>query len=204
MELHAEQREPLVADAHDLAAAVRRVAPGADLELVGKRVGLDHQAVVAGGGERVFQAFVQVAVVVVDLVGLAVHQPAGADDLRPERLADRLVPQAHAQQRNLPGKALDARHGNAGLVGRAGAGRNDQVRRPPGLDLLQRDLVVAVDLQLQRRVELAQPLHEVVGERVVVVDQQDHGIPHYPQLNGQMRMLARRCRNPTSSQGYGE
>ena len=46
---------------------------------------------------------------------------------------------------------------------------------PPGLDLLQRDLVVAMDFQVQRRVDLAQPLDQVVGERVVVVDQQDHG-----------------------------
>ena len=119
---------------------------------------------------------VETAVVVVDLIGLAVHEPSGADDLRPEGLADRLVAQADAQQRNPPGKALDARHGNARLVGSARAGRDDQMRRLSGFDFVERDLVVAVDLQIERRIDFAQPLHEVVGERIVIVDQQNHGI----------------------------
>ena len=41
-------------------------------------------------------------------------------------------------------------------------------------DLVERDLVVAADLDRERRVDFPQPLHEVVGERIVVIDQQDH------------------------------
>ena len=44
--------------------------------------------------------------------------------------------------------------------------------RFPGLDFVQRDLVVAVDFDL--RAKLAQALDEVVGEGIVVVDDQDH------------------------------
>ena len=48
------------------------------------------------------------------------------------------------------------------------------MRRAASRDLVERDLVVAMHLQVERRVDLAQPLHEVVGERIVVIDQQDH------------------------------
>ncbi len=41
--------------------------------------------------------------------------------------------------------------------------------------LVERDLVVAPDDEIERRIDLPQPLHEVVRERVVVIDQQDHG-----------------------------
>src|SRR5262249_20678229 len=43
------------------------------------------------------------------------------------------------------------------------------------LDLSQRHLVVPYHAQLHGRVDLAQPLDQVVGERVVIVDEQDHG-----------------------------
>ena len=55
-----------------------------------------------------------------------------------------------------------------------GPGRDDQVGGRGQLDLFERDLVVADDPQVDARVDLAQPLDQVVGERVVVVDQQDH------------------------------
>ena len=45
------------------------------------------------------------------------------------------------------------------------------------LDLVEADLVVADDEEVERRVDLAQPLHQVIGERVVIIDQDDHGSP---------------------------
>ena len=42
------------------------------------------------------------------------------------------------------------------------------------LDLVERDLIVADDFQVDARVDLAEPLDQVVGERVVIVDQEDH------------------------------
>ena len=85
---------------------ISRVPSGASVQALTsnsslKRVGLDHQAVVARGDERVVEPGEQPAVVVVDPVGLAVHQPLGPDDLGPEGLADGLMPQAHAQERHL-------------------------------------------------------------------------------------------------------
>jgi hypothetical protein len=49
------------------------------------------------------------------------------------------------------------------------------VRRPQRGDLVDRHLVVAENLQPDVRIQLAQALHQVVGERVVVVDEDDHG-----------------------------
>ena len=43
-----------------------------------------------------------------------------------------------------------------------------------GFDLLA---VVAVNLEVERRGDLAQPLYEVVGEGVVFIDEKDHGAP---------------------------
>jgi len=41
------------------------------------------------------------------------------------------------------------------------------------LRLLDGDHVVAHDLQVNRRIELTDALHQVVGERIVVVDEQN-------------------------------
>ena len=48
------------------------------------------------------------------------------------------------------------------------------MRRSQVLDLIDRDLVVAKDLDFQPGRNLAQPLDEVVGEAVVVIDQDEH------------------------------
>ena len=37
-----------------------------------------------------------------------------------------------------------------------------------------RDLIVALDPQLDRRIDLAQSLDQVVGEGIVVIDEEDH------------------------------
>ena len=61
---------------------VRVVAPGGHLELVGQRVRLDHQAVIPRRLKRIVEPREQPAAVVVDHVGLAVHQPVGPHDAR--------------------------------------------------------------------------------------------------------------------------
>ena len=84
---------------------------------------LDDQAVIARRGERVGHALVNRLPVVMDLVGLAVHQPrrpattsAAADK------ADALVPEANAQQRELRPEMADDVVGDPAFAGRAGAG----------------------------------------------------------------------------------
>src|SRR5262249_858389 len=43
-------------------------------------------------------------------------------------------------------------------------------------NLVERYLVVTDDADIERRVNFPQPLHEVVRERIVVIDQQDHSL----------------------------
>jgi hypothetical protein len=78
----------------------------------------------------------------------------------------------------LPAKAWMSRHRDAGL----GFGCTARARRRCGRaqrgDLVDRDLVVADDAHLLA--ELAEILHEVVGEGIVVVDHQQHVRPLSP------------------------
>ena len=113
-------------------------------------------------------------IVVIYLIGFAVHQPAATHDLRAKGLADRLVPQTYTQEWNLAREPFNAWHRYAGLVGRAWAGRDNQMRRPLGFDLLQGNLVVAINLQIQCRIDLSQSLHQVVCEGIVIIDKQNH------------------------------
>src|SRR5438477_2382140 len=96
----------------------------------------------------------------------------GAHYLAPKGGADRLMSEAHAQNGQLAGEVTDQRDADARLVGRAGARRNHNPCRPQPLDISQRHLVVAP--HLDGFAQLAQVLCEVVGERIVVVQNKDH------------------------------
>jgi hypothetical protein len=174
VELQAEGGMFFVPDSHDFAAAVGGVGPGRYFKIGRKRVGLNDQAVVARGFERIGHALEQIAIVVKNAIDLAVHQPFGPHNSSTRGLADRLMSQTNAQHRQLAGKSRDALAGNAGLSRRAGPGRNDEVRRGKPIDFIGRDFVVPEHPQIQRVIDLSQPLHEVVGERIVVIDKDDH------------------------------
>ena len=102
------------------------------------------------------------------------HDPVGPHHPGAQGVADALVAQADAQQRNLRAEPLDHLVRDPRLPGRAGPGEMIRWVGCVGLDLVERDLVVADDPQVEPRVDLAEPLDQVVGERVVVVDQEDH------------------------------
>jgi len=99
---------------------------------------------------------------------LAVHQFLGMHNLAAERFADRLMPKANAEQRNLAGKLADDGERNPGLRRSRRSRRDHQILGIQARDLAQRDRVVAEDLHLLP--QLAEVLDDVVGEGVVVVD----------------------------------
>src|SRR6218665_1402859 len=167
VELHALDRQRLVAHAHDLAV----FGPGRDFEHLGATGALDGQRVVAVDRELPGQAGEQALLRGVDDAGFAVHQLPGPHDGAAERGADALVTQAHAQNRQLAGKMPDRRHRNAGLGRGAGAGREHQALGGSGRKALPRDRVVAKHLDIGT--EFAQVLDDDVGEAVVVVDHQE-------------------------------
>src|SRR2546425_2977771 len=126
---------------------------------------------VARRGERIRQLPENSLAVVLDLARLAVKKFRRADNSPSERRSDRLMPQANSKNRKLRGQALDEFHGNARLLRRAWARRNHDLLRLAASNLFHGDLVVAMHLHLAA--QFAEILRQVVGKRVVVVEQQD-------------------------------
>src|SRR4030095_3819973 len=84
------------------------------------------------------------------------------------RLTDGLVAKAHTEDGEGTRVRLDEVEHDAGPVGRTRARGEQDPIRAQAADVLDRDLVVAPYLALDP--ELAKVLHQVVDERVVVVD----------------------------------
>ncbi len=139
----------------------------------GKRFFLDDQRVIARGHKILRQFLEYRFVVVMDAAGLAVHDFRRANHFPSKRVSDGLVPQAHAQDGNLPREAPDHVDANARIFRRARPRRNHDALRLFRGDFVERNLVVAMHLQLPA--QLAEKLREVIGERVVVVEKQNHG-----------------------------
>ncbi len=110
---------------------------------------------------------------VVDGRNLAVHRHGRAHDFAAEGLPHRLQAEADAEQRNVSRGLRDHLQADAGLVRRAGTGRQHDAIRPPRDQCVRRDLVIAHDRHL--RPELAELVVEVPGEAVVVIDERDVG-----------------------------
>ncbi len=102
-----------------------------------------------------------------------VHQFAGADDIAAKDLANRLMAEADAEDWRAAAKLPDDVAADASFVWRAGAGRNADVARRQLADFIHTDGVVANDFHF--RAQLAEVLNEVVGEGVVVIDDEEHG-----------------------------
>src|SRR5215467_14584318 len=106
MELHALHGELAVAHAHDLAI----LAFGGHLKALGKTGAFDDQRMIACGGQRVVEPGENAVSTMAYGRELAVHDASGAHDTPSECLADRLVAQANAEDRDLAREALDQRH----------------------------------------------------------------------------------------------
>src|ERR1700758_3602912 len=103
----------------------------------------------------------------------AVHDVLRPNDLSSKSLANRLMSQANAQYGHFPGEVADQLDADPGVGRRARARRNHDALRAERLYFRDADLVVAAHLDL--RPQLAQILHQVVGKRVVIVENEDHG-----------------------------
>jgi len=172
VELHAVQGPSLVADAHDLPFR----GPRGHFEVgVCPRFFFDDQRVVTRRVERIAEAGEDASAIVVDRRNFPVHDPGVADDLAAEGMADALMPEADAEDRYRRREFLKYIVGNPGFLRRARPRRDDDVRRRDRPDLGEAEPVVAVHLHRQTWVDLPEPLDEVVGEGVVVIDEEDHG-----------------------------
>jgi hypothetical protein len=169
--LDAFHRPGFVADAHDLVV----VGPGGDFVFGGKGAGADDQAVVSRGGEGVGHAGVDGFAIVVDLVGFAVHEAGGSLDDCAGAETDALMAQANAEQGDFGTEVADDLVGDTTFARGAGAGGDDNMGGIQLGHLIDGDFIIAKNLEGHLWSNLAELLHEVVGERVVVIDQHDHG-----------------------------
>src|ERR1035438_9965690 len=127
---------------------------------------------VAGGGEGIGHALEQILAVMLNERGLAVHHAVVDDDVAAEDVADPLVPKADAKQRDSRTKGADDLVRQPRFARRARSRGNQDALGGQRADLLNGNAVVAVDLQLH--LHLPQVLHQVVGEGVVVINDQHH------------------------------
>jgi hypothetical protein len=130
--------------------------------------------VVASGLERVGQAAEDALLIVMDKRGLAVHDAVVAHHFAAEDVTDTLMAQAHAQNRRRRRETADDVVGNTRFPRGTRAGADDDVRRLELAHLVGGDFVVTINAHVDGIVQLAQALDQVVGERVVVVDEKDH------------------------------
>jgi len=122
-----------------------------------------------------------------------VHQAVRPHDVTAKVVADALVAEADAEERDA-GRADRADDAEAvtGFLGAAWAGLNHDHLRVHGHDLFPVQLVVAVHLGLPP--ELAEVLHDVEGKGVEIVDNEQHGLPVSSACIRHWSSLARDCR----------
>ena len=105
------------------------------------------------------------------------HRRRRPHDFAAIGLADRLMAEADAEDRNRRAGRLDEVEADSRLLRRAGAGREHDGVGPRGDHLGDAISIIAVDRHVGA--ERAQIMHQVPGEAVVIVDQRDvrHGYP---------------------------
>jgi len=164
MKLHAANGIILVADSHDFPLT----GLSRDLQAIRHSLAFDHQGMIPGGGERVGHVFEQALPVVLDRRRFAMHYPIIDNDLTTEGVADALVAQADAEERHFRSERANDVVGKAGFARRTGTGRNENSLRLKLADLFERNLVIAPHFQVH--LHLAQVLDEIIGERIVIID----------------------------------
>src|SRR5262245_37229724 len=172
MELHAVHRQRFVCKPHH--QTVRGL--GRHVEIARQRLALDHQRVIARSFERRIYAAKHAAAVVLDLRQFAMNRHRRPHDLAAEGLADRLMTQAHPEDRDARRGGRDQIETDAGFVRRARARREHDGLGLDANHRCGRHLVVTMHLGLSP--ELTEVVHEVEGETVVIVDQKDHERTH--------------------------
>src|SRR6185503_10525899 len=110
--------------------------------------------------EPFWKPFEHTFVVVKNVGCFPMHEPRGANDVSAKRLAHGLMPQTHAQNRNLSGITLNQIDGNSRVFRTPGPWRNNNVGRFEPSDILNLKGVIANHLNLLS--QFPQILNEVV------------------------------------------
>lgn len=110
-----------------------------------------------------------------DFGRLAVHDAGPDHDFGSGGKAEGLMAEADAEHRDFGIEDAEDFHAVSGVLGMAGAGGEAHHVQGRVLRQFEQPGIVVLDDHgiLPKRVE---SLHEVVGERVVVIDEQEHGL----------------------------
>src|SRR2546423_1861441 len=127
---------------------------------------------IAHDGQRVPHAREYPLPVMRDTRSLAVHQRARADNLAPVRFSDRLMTETHPKDRNAFAPLPNRCDADPSLSGGARAWRYHYAVDVHFSDVVDGDLVVPLYDRILSK--LAEVLNEVVGEGVVIIDDEKH------------------------------
>ena len=97
---------------------------------------------------------------------------SGHEHFPAKRLSDGLVPETNPKYGDFTRKCMDCLHRNSSLIRCARPRRDQELLRPFVRDFINRDLVIPVYLEVCT--EFAEILHQVVGKRIVIVNDQYH------------------------------
>ena len=161
-----------VPQAHDDAPSVMIPASCRDLQLARKSVFFNDQGVIASAGHGGGDALKNRLAIVFDGAGLAMHQVCCPYDPAAESFADRLMPEADAKYRNSAGEVAYDFNADTRIPWRAWPWRNDNAFRMHIFKIFDCHLVIAAHFDLLP--QLANILDQVVGERVIVVEDENH------------------------------
>ena len=169
VELHAFNRERLVANAHDVAVG----RAGGHFEVRRKRRFVNDQAMVSREDVLLADGAEKSLAVEIDFFGDAMLDELGLHNLCTEGVTDGLVTEAHAQNREFARKVLDGFHGYAGVFGAARARAHNKAARVQFFDVGNGAFAATEHADFFVS-DFCQRLVDVVSKRVVVIDNDDH------------------------------
>lgn len=159
----------------------------------GQRRALHNQRMIARGEKGIGKPGKNCLAIVSDRACFAMHDDGRSNHFPAKSLPDGLMAEADSQDRNPFGKFFDQLDANPRFGGSFRAGRNHDAVGRHSLDFIDRRLIVAADLDLCA--QLPEVLDQVVGKRIVIVDDEDHVLTRQTKrLNGGWRQL--RPRDP--------
>ena len=111
--------------------------------------------------------------VVLNLTGLAMHKIFRAHNPSPKSRANSLMSQANPKQRNLASEMSDHFNADSSFLRSARTRRKQDAFRMHRSNLIDCYFIVATNRNLSA--EFPKILDKVVGKRIVVVENEDHG-----------------------------
>src|SRR5205823_2208792 len=129
---------------------------------------------ITGGFERLCNVFKNACTMVRNRRCFPVHQLRGTHNFAAENFANALVTEANAEQRNVRSEFTNDMATDSSGARPTRAGRNANAFRNQLSNVSWTDLIVAFHQNFGA--ELTENLREIVGERIVIIDQEQHSV----------------------------